>query len=128
MTYARAQAPAPPVENGRVALSDGLLRAADEARLLSQQAARLDANIGAALAQADPGVTRDLQNADILRQGLEGLTQFLTALVETLDRDGTCNPVVATEALLMRDQSLRLAHGAAFSPAKTVSAADLWDQ
>ncbi|MGP9789097.1 hypothetical protein [Roseinatronobacter sp. NSM] len=92
----------------RVPFSEGLLRAANEARLLSQEAAHLDDTIGVILARYSQTDARGLQNADLLRQGLEGLADFLTGLVETIDVAGTCCPSEAAAALRMQEQSRRL--------------------
>ena len=95
-------------EKPRVPMSEGLLRAANEARLLSQDAAQLDHTIGFALANSDQMGARELQNADLLRQGLEGLADFLAGLAETIDVEGMCCPSDAAAALRMKDQSRRL--------------------
>lgn len=97
-----------PHDETRVSISEGLLRAVDEARFLSLEAECLDATIGDALSQVGRADATRLQNADLLRQGLDGLAQYLEALTSTIDDKGTCCPAAASAGLLMAAQSKRL--------------------
>gem|GEM_PF-2132630 len=84
------------------------MRAVDEARFLSLEAERLDAAIGAALAHTGRTDGLPFQNADLIRQGLDGLAQYLEALTGTIDEQGTCCPMAASTGLLMAEQTKRL--------------------
>ncbi|WFE74031.1 hypothetical protein [Roseinatronobacter sp. S2] len=95
-------------ETTRVPIAEGLSRAADEARFLSREAEHLDASIAAALGQSSPADSNGLQNADLIRQGLEGLALFLSALATTVDEQGTCCPAQAATKVMMKEQSGRL--------------------
>lgn len=111
----------------RVPIAEGLSRAVDEARFLSKQAEHLDASIAVALDQSRLAEAQGLQNADLIRQGLEGLALFLDALATTVDEHGTCCPAQAAAKVLMREQSYRFRNGAAaHESTQAHNSSDLW--
>lgn len=109
-------------ETPRISVAEALARAAQEARLLADEAALLDDGLGQALAQLPGAAPKGVQGADALRQGLGGLACFLDALATTLDDAGTCAPARAAAGLELRAQVLRLGSGAsAPGPAGTAA-------
>ncbi|MCC5959277.1 MAG: hypothetical protein JJU08_08040 [Rhodobacteraceae bacterium] len=114
-------------ETTRVPIAEGLSRAADEAIFLSRHAEHLDASIAAALGRSHPAEAQKLQNADLIRQGLEGLAVFLGALATTVDEHGTCCPAQAAAKVLMKEQSRRLRNEAASDAStKAHDSTELW--
>lgn len=108
-------------------VAEVLLYVAQEARLLSRKAAGLDAELSKAVAHAEFPVRAELQMTDLLRQELEGLEQFITALAGTLDADGHCLPCDAARHLSIRAQAARLGKiNAAESPPPN-GISELWE-
>ena len=108
-------------------ISDVLLRAAQEVRLLSQDAANLDTEISELVAQSVFPAQQGLQAADMLRQRLEGLEQFLSELVKTLEGDGRCSPLRATKNLTLQAQAMRLRGDDAGSERPHEAEPELWE-
>lgn len=115
------------VDSPGTPVADVLLRVAHEARLLSQKAAQLDAEISKAVTKADFSVRPGFQSADLLRQELDGLEQFITALVDTLDEDGRCAPCDATLNLTLRAQAMRLRANETCDSPPPNGASELWE-
>lgn len=104
-----------------------LCRAAEEVRRLAENLASLDRAIGRAVISVEAGEMEKLQHADTVRQGLEGLSQFFTALAETADPETMCDPVMAVRDIPMRAQARRLALLPHNLPQATDPDDELWD-
>lgn len=100
-------------------------RASAEARRLTEELAVLDRVIGRVILSANAEEIPDLQQADAICQGLEGLSRFLTALAEATDPAVMCNPVLAARNVPMRAQAGRLAKGPLPVPGPED---ELWDE
>lgn len=109
----------------RVPVAEALARMAHETRLLSQEAADLDAGISKLLLQSTIAEQHGLHAADMLRQGLEGLEQFITLLADTIGPDGCCAPGHAARHLGLQAQAMRL-RGDDTGPTHD-TAPELWD-
>ncbi|RNF33197.1 hypothetical protein [Paracoccus methylarcula] len=104
-----------------------LCRVAEEAGTLANDITALDRAIGQALTVTDMGALDGLQRADAIRQGLEGLSNFLARLAETVEPGVICDPVGAAEGMALRAQLQRLAGlTPAPSPGQDDAGADLW--
>ncbi|WP_147391951.1 hypothetical protein [Paracoccus onubensis] len=100
-------------------------RASVEARRLAEDLTALDRTIGRAIQSAGADDLRDLQQADAIRQGLEGLSRFFATLAETTDPAIMCDPAQAIRNVPLRAQAQRLAQ----TLLQTDTPEDeLWDQ
>lgn len=99
-------------------------RASAEARRLAEDLTLLDRTIGRAIQSASADEARDLQQADAIRQGLEGLSRFFATLAETTEPTIMCDPAQAIRNVPLRAQARRLAltHPQADDPED-----ELWD-
>lgn len=84
-------------------------RASVEIRRLAEDLTVLDRTIGQAIRSASADEAKDLQQADAIRQGLEGLARFFATLGETMDPATMCNPAQAIRNIPLRAQARRLA-------------------
>lgn len=115
-------------EAGAEPLRIVLHRVAEEAGTLATDITALDRAIGQALTVTDMGALDGLQRADAIRQGLEGLSNFLTRLARTVEPGVICDPVRAAEGMALRAQVQRLAGLAPTSfPGRDDAGTDLWD-
>ncbi len=112
-------------QNRTEPLQTVLGRASAEARCLTEELAVLDRVIGRVIPSANAEEIRDLQQADAICQGLEGLARFLAALAEATDPAVMCNPVLAARNVPMRAQAGRLAKGLLPVPGPED---ELWDE
>lgn len=104
-----------------------LCRAAKELRGLAENLESLDRAIGRAVISVNAGDMEELQYADMVRQGLDGLSRFLTALAETAEPEAVCDPVIAVRDLPMRSQARRLALLPHAPPQPADPDSELWD-
>lgn len=92
----------------RMPIAEVMIRISDEAQRLSRGAAELELEIGELLKKSTSPEGVKIQTVDSLRQELEGLAQFLEALIETLDVNGGCLPHQAALNLKLGNQVTRL--------------------
>lgn len=103
-----------------------LQRAASEAAALAADLTQLDHEIGRVLDKVEGMNIDGLQCADSVRQGLEGLSQFLVALSDSVDPEITCDPSKAASGLGMQAQAQRLVPCLGISSAGQKSNPEVW--
>ena len=104
-------------------LRGALDRAAAEAHRIAEGLTRIDVALGAMVQESD-AAARSLQAADLLRQEVEGLSRFLSALAEQADPQARCDTAAVLSQLALGAQAGRL--GAVARTPEMEMSDDLW--
>lgn len=100
-----------------------LSRAATEARQIAQGLGRIDAALGTLLHATGIEAATPLQSADLLRQEVEGLASFLSALADQAAQGRALDGVAAADGLPLAAQARRLT---GLPDAQCAGLDDLW--
>lgn len=107
------------------ALHEVLGRLGEEAGVFAAELTHLDHELGLLLDLVEEVDLSGFQCTDRIRQGLEGLAQFLESLSKSVDRSVVCDPVSAANNLKLRAQAQRLVPGLVV-PSVKEEESDLW--